>query len=163
MTPALKARVISADHSQSQTYRSSKSIPCPPQDRTRDGFVRRRWCSCCASTMGEIRCVLRRIFCPRITRIDANDGHGFARSAFGVPRRPRIAFRSHASFHQKRHDDLSHSQSFAKSSNESLCFVFAFIRVIRGLNFGCGGAAPCMRGRTFDSSQGSRFFVLKIM
>ena len=35
---------------------------------------------------------------------------------------------------------MSHSQSFAKSSRDS--FLFAFIRVIRGLNFGCGGDAP---------------------
>jgi hypothetical protein len=34
---------------------------------------------------------------------------------------------------------VSHSQSFAKSSRDS--FPFAFIRVIGGLNFGCGGAA----------------------
>jgi len=34
---------------------------------------------------------------------------------------------------------VSHSQSFAKSSRDS--FLFAFIRVIRGLSFGCGGAA----------------------
>jgi len=31
-------------------------------------------------------------------------------------------------------------QSFAKSSSESFTFLFAFIRVIRGLNFGCDGA-----------------------
>jgi hypothetical protein len=47
---------------------------------------------------------------------------------------------------QKRHEDphtggqaVSHSQSFAKSSRDS--FLFAFIRVIRRLKFGCGGAA----------------------
>jgi hypothetical protein len=52
----------------------------------------------------------------------------------------------HAWFDPKRYEDphtggqaVSHSQSFAKSSRDS--FLFAFIRVIRRLKFGCGGAA----------------------
>ena len=42
-------------------------------------------------------------------------------------------------FDPKRHEDVSHSKCFAKSSKTS--FLLAFIRVFRGLNFGCGGAA----------------------
>jgi hypothetical protein len=42
-------------------------------------------------------------------------------------------------FDPKRHEDVSNSKSFAKSSKT--CFLLAFIRVFRGLNFGCGGAA----------------------
>jgi hypothetical protein len=54
-------------------------------------------------------------------------------------------------FDPKRHEDVSHSvkgvaptellrsKSFAKSGKT--CFLLAFIRVFRGLNFGCGGAA----------------------
>ena len=43
-------------------------------------------------------------------------------------------------FDPKRHEDVSHSKCFAKSSKTS--FLLAFTRVFRGLNFGCGGAAP---------------------
>ena len=45
-------------------------------------------------------------------------------------------FGSYAWFDPKRHRDVSHSKSFAKSRNEFLAFLFAFIRVFRGLKFG---------------------------
>ena len=54
------------------------------------------------------------------------NGHVKGAKCFRSAGRPRTAFRFHASFHPKRHDDVSHSQSFAKSSNKPLCF---FIRV----------------------------------
>jgi hypothetical protein len=44
-----------------------------------------------------------------------------------------------ARFDPKRPEDVPHSKSFALSSKTS--FPLAFIRVFRGLNFGCGGAA----------------------
>ena len=50
-------------------------------------------------------------FCPRITRIDTNIGRGFV-----LPKLREVAHRI-------------------------LCFLFAFIRVFRGLNFRCGYAA----------------------
>jgi len=43
-------------------------------------------------------------------------------------------------FDPKRYGDVSHSESFAKSSNQSFALLFALIRVIRGLKFGCGFA-----------------------
>ena len=49
---------------------------------------------------------------------------------------------------------MSHSQSFAKSSRDS--FLFAFIRVIRGLNFGCAEAAlRARKSRTLECADTS--------
>jgi hypothetical protein len=45
-------------------------------------------------------------------------------------------FWSYAWFDPKRHGDVSHSKTFAKSRNEFLAFLFAFIRMFRGLKFG---------------------------
>jgi hypothetical protein len=60
------------------------------------------------------------------------------RTGITVSHGPRTAFAS-ARFDPKRHEDVSHSKCFAKSSKTS--FLLAFIRVFRGMNFGCSGAA----------------------
>src|SRR5262249_2202828 len=111
------------------------------------------------TAIAQNRHSLRRFFCPRNTRIDANPVQVSrealwecgASSARGITRRPSIrelgsqypmglaSLFASVRFDPKRHEDVSHSKCFAKSSKTS--FLLAFIRVFRGLNFGCGGAA----------------------
>jgi hypothetical protein len=62
----------------------------------------------------------------------------------------------HAWFDPKRHEDVSHSQSFAKSSRDS--FILAFIRVIRGLNVWVFAAGPPVARRSRDSPSKLREF-----
>jgi hypothetical protein len=66
-----------------------------------------------------------------MTRIEKE----FRTQCFGV----LAPFFGSVRFDPKRHEDVSHSKSFAKSCKTS--FLLAFIRVFRGLNFGCGKAA----------------------
>ena len=98
-----------------------------------------------STAMGQNRRALRRFFCPRITLIYANrkrDSHAV---------RPREDFRSwecRASSHRfsaasaSIECDSPRRVALQKLRQiEQTSFLLAFIRVFRGLNFGCGGAA----------------------
>lgn len=84
---------------------------------------------------------------PRRILLPANDANQDRASHELLDSRKHLELECSTSSHRfwscypKRHGDVSHSESFVKSSDEFFAFLFALIRVFRGLNLGCGGAA----------------------
>src|SRR6476646_1004307 len=73
---------------------------------------------------------LGKFCCPRTTRIDTNRKR-LSHEALSECRASSHRFSSNATLNPQRHEDASHTESFAKSSTSSL--PFAFICVFRGL------------------------------
>ena len=75
----------------------------------------------------------------RGTRIDANHGRVLHKVLWNAER-PRTAFRAILGSIQSD-TRTCRTPKASRNRAEMLAFLFAFIRVIRGQTFGCGGAA----------------------
>ena len=115
------------------------SLASPARESIRSFLLFENHIRVIRTAIGEIHRVLRRFCCARKSRELTPINGGFARSALGVRGVFAPLLVSHFDSIPKRHEDVSHSESFAKSFRNFFA-ICVHSRDSRA-EFGCGGTA----------------------